>query len=33
MRNIEISIQFGKWVLIQNMGEDIDPALEPILLK
>lgn len=33
MRNMEISIQFGKWVLIQNMGEDIDPALEPILLK
>lgn len=33
MRNLEISIQFGKWVLVQNMGEDIDPALEPVLLK
>lgn len=33
MRNLEISIQFGKWVLVENMGENIDPALEPILLQ
>jgi len=33
MRNLEISLQFGKWVLVQNMSEEIDPALEPILLK
>ena len=33
LRNLELGIQFGKWVLIENVGEDMDPALEPILLK
>lgn len=33
MRNLEISIQFGHWVLIENVGEELDPAWEPILLK
>jgi len=33
MRNLEISIQFGNWVLIENVGEELDPAWEPILLK
>ena len=31
MRNLEIAIQFGKWVLLENVIEDLDPALEPIL--
>ena len=33
LRNLELGIQFGKWVMVENMGEDLDPALEPILLK
>lgn len=33
IKNLEISIPMGKWVLIENIGESIDPALEPILLK
>jgi dynein heavy chain len=32
IRDLEISIQFGKWVLLENIGQDLDPALEPILL-
>lgn len=28
-----MAIQFGKWFLIENVGEELDPALEPILLK
>jgi dynein heavy chain len=30
---LELAIQFGKWVLLENIGEYIDPALEPILLQ
>lgn len=33
LRDLEISIQFGRWVLIENVGEELDPALDPILLK
>ncbi len=33
LRQLELGIQFGKWVLIENVGEELDPALEPILLK
>ena len=33
MRTLEKAIQFGQWVLIENVGKDLDPALEPILQK
>ena len=26
-------IQFGKWVLLENVAEELDPALEPILMQ
>jgi dynein heavy chain len=33
MRSIEMGVQFGRWVLLENIGEEIDPSLEPILLQ
>jgi dynein heavy chain len=33
LRGLELAIQFGKWVLLENIGESLDPALEPILLQ
>ena len=33
LRQIQQSIQFGRWVLIQNVSNELDPALEPILLQ
>jgi len=33
LRTVEQSIQQGLPVLLDNVGEDIDPALEPVLLK
>jgi len=30
---IENSVRFGKWVLIDAVQEELDPALEPILLQ
>jgi len=29
---MEYAVQFGKWVLLENVGEVLDPALEPVLL-
>lgn len=28
-----MAIQFGNWILLENVGEELDPALEPILLQ
>jgi dynein heavy chain len=33
LRSLELGVQYGRWVLIENVGEELDPALEPILLK
>lgn len=31
IRNLESAIRFGKPVLIENVGTELDPALDPIL--
>eukprot|EP00741_Cyanophora_paradoxa_P002212 tig00000555_g2144.t1 len=33
LRTLENAIQFGTPVLLENVGEELDPALEPLLLK
>ncbi|CAK8689424.1 unnamed protein product [Clavelina lepadiformis] len=33
MRKLENSIQFGTPILLENVGEELDPSLEPLLLK
>lgn len=33
IRTLENSIQFGNPVLLENVGEELDPSLEPLLLK
>lgn len=33
MKLIEVAIEVGKPVLIENVAEDLDPPLDPILLK
>jgi dynein heavy chain len=33
LRTMENAIQFGQPVLLENIGEEIDPSLEPVLLK
>jgi dynein heavy chain len=33
LRTLELGIQFGKWILLENVGINLDPALEPILLQ
>ena len=33
MRTLETAIQFGKPVLLENVGEELDPAIEPLLQK
>jgi dynein heavy chain, axonemal len=31
MKQMELAVQFGRWVLLENVGIDLDPSLEPIL--
>ncbi len=33
LRSLENSIQFGTPVLLENVGEELDPSLEPLLQK
>jgi dynein heavy chain len=33
LRTLENGVRFGKWVLMENVGESLDAALEPILQK
>lgn len=31
LRKLELGIQLGKWILLENIGLHLDPALEPVL--
>ncbi|XP_051768758.1 dynein axonemal heavy chain 1 [Ctenopharyngodon idella] len=33
LRSLENAIRFGKPCLLENVGEDLDPALDPLLLR
>uniref|UniRef100_A0A0G4EZA7 AAA+ ATPase domain-containing protein n=1 Tax=Chromera velia CCMP2878 TaxID=1169474 RepID=A0A0G4EZA7_9ALVE len=33
MKQLELGIQFGRWILLENIGEVLDPSLDPILLQ
>jgi len=29
---LEMAIKFGKWIIIENLGERLSPELDPILV-
>jgi dynein heavy chain len=33
LKTVENAIRFGQIVLLENVEEELDPALEPVLLK
>lgn len=33
MKQLELAIQGGEWFLVENVGQELDPSLEPILQK
>ncbi|CAE7879527.1 DNAH1, partial [Symbiodinium sp. KB8] len=33
LQNLENGVRFGKWILLENIGEKLDAALEPLLLQ
>ena len=33
LRTVEAAVSFGLPVLLENVGEELDPSLEPLLLK
>lgn len=33
LQSFENAVRFGKWVLLEDIGETLDPALEPLLLQ
>lgn len=33
LRTLETAVQFGRPVLLENIGEELDPALEPLLAR
>jgi len=33
LRSLENAVRFGRWVLLENIGESLDAALEPLLLQ
>lgn len=31
MKTLELAIQFGKWILLENVGQHLDPSLDQIM--
>mmetsp|Transcript_28825 Transcript_28825/g.26091 ORF Transcript_28825/g.26091 Transcript_28825/m.26091 type:complete len:257 (+) Transcript_28825:3217-3987(+) len=33
LKTLELGLQFGRWVLVENVGTELDPALDPIISR